>query len=266
MLEEFLSFTGLVAVVDILIVATLFYWLMLLIKGTRASRMVWGIGIIVVLYFVSQRAGLMTLHWILDYFLGSIIIVIIVVFQQDIKRGLVKMGGPFSSRGLHVGAEFIDEIAGAASALSIEKTGALVAIERKGDLIGVAEAGTWLDSRVSKELLMAIFNPDSPLHDGAVIVKDHRITRAGTILPLTDRELDRSLGTRHRAALGLTEEADSVVVVVSEKTGEISVAVGGSLEGGYDYERLVLRLKELFISATEPGHRPWWYFYRGTNG
>ncbi len=249
-MRAYLHFSHFLAVLDIALVAFILYWLMLFLKGTKALRMIWGIAIIVILYFVSKRAELLTLHWILSNFLGSIIIVVIVVFQQDIRRALMQMGRPFSSRGHMMSRGFLDEISSAVSTMSAEKTGALIAIEREVDLTEFVEAGIGIDSWVSKELFVSIFNPDSPMHDGAVIVKRQRVAKAGTILPLTEKELSASMGTRHRAALGLSEDTDAVVVVVSEKSGEISIAVDGTFEKGFDYEKLLLRLKELLVEDT----------------
>jgi diadenylate cyclase len=244
----FIHFSYFLAVLDIALVAVILYWMMLFLKGTKAQRMIWGIAVIVILYFVSMRAELLTLHWLLSNFLGSIIIVIIVVFQQDIRRALMQMGRPFSARSQMMSRGFLDEISSAMSTMSAERTGALIVIEREVDLTEFVEAGIGIDSWVTKELFISIFNPDSPMHDGAVIVKRQRVSKAGTILPLTEKELAPSMGTRHRAALGLSEETDAVVLVVSEKSGEISIAVDGAFEKGFDYEKLLLRLKELLVS------------------
>ncbi|MBE9531874.1 MAG: TIGR00159 family protein [Proteobacteria bacterium] len=249
---SYLHFSYFLAVLDIVLVAFILYWMMLFLKGTRAQRMIGGIVIIVILYFVSQRAELLTLHWLLSNFLGSIIIVIIVVFQQDIRRALMQMGRPFSSGGQIMDRGFLDELSSAVSTMSEERTGALIAIEREVDLTEFVEGGVGIDSWVSKDLLLSIFNPDSPIHDGAVIIRRQRLSKAGAILPLTEKELTSSMGTRHRAALGLSEETDSVIVVVSEKSGEISIATEGSFEKGFDYESLLLRLKDVLISGSEP--------------
>ena len=249
---SYLHFSYFLALLDIVLVAFILYWMMLFLKGTKAQRMIWGIGVIVILYFVSQRAELLTLHWLLSNFLGSIIIVIIVVFQQDIRRALMQMGRPFSSSGQITDRGFLDELSSAVSTMSAERTGALIAIEREVDLNEVVEGGVAIDSWVSKDLILSIFNPDSPIHDGAVILKRQRISKAGGILPLTDKELTGSMGTRHRAALGLSEDTDAVVVVVSEKSGEISIAMEGSFEKGFDYESLLLRLKDVLVTGVEP--------------
>lgn len=246
MLENIFSINSLVTVVDILLVAALLYWFMLMFKGTRAERMLWGIAIIIVLYFVSQRAELLTLHWILSNFLGSIAIFIIVVFQQDIRKALVHMGKPFSSRDVAVSRGVLEEITSAVSEMSKSRTGALIVIERSIDLSEFLEVGVDLDALVSKELLLSIFKPSSPMHDGAVLISSSRVARAGCILPLSDKELAESMGTRHRAAIGLAEESDAAIIVVSEQSGEITLVVEDAMHTGIDEDKLVADLKKLF--------------------
>ncbi len=237
---------GIVSALDILVVAMVVYWLILLVKGTRAEMMLWGLSVIVIVYFLSQRMGFYTLHWILTNFLGSIVIIIVVVFQQDIRRALMRMGRPFASRELMYPKEFLSEIINAVSALSERKEGALIVVEREFELKEIVETGVDIDAKVSEELLLSIFNPNSPLHDGAVVVRGGRVVCAGCILPLTEREMEKGIGTRHRAALGLTEETDAVVLVVSERTGEVSLVVGDDLESGLDSMALLTRLKQEF--------------------
>ena len=216
MIENILGFNAIVAALDIVIVAIILYWLMLMFKGTRAERMLWGIAIIVIVYFVSQRFELLTLHWILSNFLGSIVIFIIVVFQQDIRRALVQMGKPFSTREAMNAGGVLEEIVRTAQKMSETRTGGIIVLERSmdlGDFIS-EEAGVELDALVSKELVLSIFNTALPVHDGAVIVRNGRVSRAGAILPLTNKELSNpSLGTRHRAAIGLAEETDAAIIV-----------------------------------------------------
>ena len=250
-MKDFFNFSSFIAFLDIAIVTTLLYWLMILIKGTRAAKMAWGIGIIVVLYFASERAELLTLHWILEYFLGSIIILIIVVFQQDIRRGLMHMGRTFSKKGAVIESQSIAEITAALTAMSKVRMGALIAIERGVELAEIVESGVELDAKISKELLLSIFNPDAPLHDGAVIIKGEKAIMAGAILPLTDKELSTAFGTRHRAAVGISEESDSVVLVVSEKSGEISFVTGGVLEQNVSMDEILRRLRELHPEQSD---------------
>jgi uncharacterized protein (TIGR00159 family) len=252
MFEGILRRGTIIDILDILIVAVIFYWVMLLVKGTRAERMLWGLAIIVIVFFLSRRLEFFTLHWILNNFLASIVIIIIVVFQQDIRRALGHVGRPFSSRDHGHSAGFLDEIAKALASLSTNRIGGLIVIERGVDLRDFLDGGVDIDAKVSKELLLTIFNHDSPLHDGAVVIREGRIVQAGCILPLTAKELTEYMGTRHRAALGLTEETDAAVIVVSEKTGEVSLVVEERVETGPDLKVLLARLKKIFATGETP--------------
>lgn len=246
MLETILRLKNLAAVVDIIIVATILYWFMLTFKGTKAERMIWGLAVVVIVYFVSLRAELITLHWILSNFLGSIVVFIIVVFQQDIRRALVQVGRPFSMREAPVTGELIDEVVKAVASMARDKTGAIIAIERTIDLTDLIGSGVELDARLTRELLLSVFNPSSPLHDGAVVVRRGRAYMAGCILPLTEKELEKQMGTRHRAALGLSEEADAAIIVVSEETGEVTLVIEEKVFSGMNAERLQRELRALF--------------------
>jgi len=254
MLETIFSIGTLVTVLDILLVAALIYWFMLMFRGTRAERMLWGIAIIIVLYFVSQRVELLTLHWILSNFLGSIAIFIIVVFQQDIRKALVHMGKPFSSRDIAASMGVLDEITRSVDVMSKSRTGCIIVIERSIELAEFLEVGVEIDARLSKELLLSIFNPAAPMHDGAVLVSGSKVARAGCILPLTDRELpNKTMGTRHRAAIGLAEESDAAIIVVSEQTGEITLVVEDGINAGLDPDTLLGDLKKLFARGRRSG-------------
>lgn len=254
MIDKVFGFNSIVAALDIVIVAFIIYWLMLMFKGTRAERMLWGIAIIVVVYFASQRFELLTLHWILSNFLGSIVIFIIVVFQQDIRRALVQMGKPFSTREAMNKGGVLEEIVRASQKMSEARTGGIIVLERSIDLsdfIG-ENAGVALDARVSKELILSIFNTSAPMHDGAVIIRNGRIFKAGTILPLTNKELSNSFGTRHRAAIGLAEETDAAIIVVSEETGEITLVFEDGIYPDLGADRLLSDLKQLFAFKGYP--------------
>jgi len=243
---SFANFKIFVSALDILIVAIFIYWLILIVRRTRAERMLWGLGVVIIAYFVSLRFDLVTLHWILSNFLGSIIIFIIVVFQQDIRRALTQMGRPFIAREMKKTAgSLIDEVVDAVIAMSGKRTGCLIVFERAVDLSEIVGGGVEIDSAVKKELLMAIFNTKAPTHDGAVIITASRIFKAGGILPLSKSEITRSVGTRHRAALGIAEETDALALVVSEQTGEIAIAVDSRLNMRLKSEELVEALTEL---------------------
>lgn len=234
---------------DILVVAFIIYRVLLLIQGTRAVQMLKGFSVIFLVYFISQKAELMILHWILTNFLSSIILIIIVIFQHDIRRALTRVGTvPFFTYSETVDeSRVIDEIMKAAVSLANKKIGALIVLEREIGLKDYVDIGVKLDAAVNKEILNSIFLPNSPIHDGAVIIQDGRITAAGALLPLTANPVfDKSLGTRHKAAIGLTEETDSVIVVVSEERGKISIVEGGIITQDLDTEILRESLLKYF--------------------
>ena len=237
--------------IDILIVAFVVYRLILLVKGTRAERMLWGLAVIVLVYFVSQRMELFTLHWILSNFLSSIVIIVIVVFQRDIRRVLVQVGRTsFFSRGLGIKEELLEELTKAAFQMSKNKTGALIVLERDVGLGDYLDVGVEVDAKVSSEMVLSIFNPTSPVHDGAAIIRKGRISRVGCFLPLArDPEISKSLGTRHRAALGLTEDTDAVIIVVSEETGEVSLVVNREIIRDMDAGTFLKKLRDTFITS-----------------
>jgi len=252
---------SLIEVVDILLVAVVLYWVMRLVRNTRAERMLWGLAVIVLVYFVSDRVQLHTFHWILNKFLASIVLLVIVVFQKDIRKALGEMGRPFIGRKI-IETGFLEEVSKGVIAMSVGKIGGLIVIERGIDLLDFVDTGVKIDAEASRELLLTIFNPSSPLHDGAVIIRGGRIARAGSILPLTSRELTKSMGTRHRAAIGISEETDGVVIVVSEKTGEISVVVEETLEMGVEPVELLARLRSV-ITIDETASKGLFGRYRG---
>ena len=237
--------------IDILIVTFVVYRLILLVKGTRAERMLWGLAVIVLVYFVSQRMELFTLHWILSNFLSSIVIIVIVVFQRDIRRVLVQVGRTsFFSRGLGIKEELLEELTKAAFQMSKNKTGALIVLERDVGLGDYMDVGVEVDAKVSSEMVLSIFNPTSPVHDGAAIIRKGRISRVGCFLPLArDPEISKSLGTRHRAALGLTEDTDAVIIVVSEETGEVSLVVNREIIRDMDAGTFLKKLRDIFIAS-----------------
>jgi len=245
--------------IDILIVTFVVYRLILLVKGTRAERMLWGLAVIVLVYFVSQRMELFTLHWILSNFLSSIVIIVIVVFQRDIRRVLVQVGRTsFFSRGLGIKEELLEELTKAAFQMSKNKTGALIVLERDVGLGDYMDVGVEVDAKVSSEMVLSIFNPTSPVHDGAAIIRKGRISRVGCFLPLArDPEISKSLGTRHRAALGLTEDTDAAIIVVSEETGEVSLVVNREIIRDLDAGTFLKKLRDIFITGGEKRIFPW---------
>lgn len=237
--------------IDIVLVAFAVYWLLLLIRGTRAVQIMIGLLLLLGASLASQAFELTTLQWILDNFLASAVLIIIVLFQADIRRALARVGrGVFPSVASREDTQVVEEVARAAQSLAQRGCGALVVIERETHLSDLIEAGTAIDAAVKRDLLVSLFLPQSPLHDGAVVIQGGRVAQAGCILPLTLREeLPEGLGTRHRAAVGITEESDAVVVVVSEETRALSLVVGGVLAHGLDGARLREVLRDVLAGG-----------------
>jgi uncharacterized protein (TIGR00159 family) len=226
------------------------YWLLLLIRGTRAVQILVGLFVLIAALVASRVFELVTLRLILDNLLGPGVLIIVVLFQNDIRRALARMGrGLFPSVPAEQESQVVEEVVRAAQTLSRRRIGALVVLERETGLDDQIEAGTRVDAEVTKDLLVSIFVPTSPLHDGAVLIQNGRVSYAGSILPLTlKQELPEGLGTRHRAALGITEETDAVVIVVSEETSTISVVMAGEIVSGLDAPRLREALTEILSS------------------
>ena len=231
-------------IADIVLVFLLVYAVLKLLRGTRAAPMAAGLAAIVFLYWLSVKQDLATLEFVLSNGLLYIGIAIIVLFQSEIRQALITFGNrfrmPFSRqhRG-QFGEGVYDEVILAATTLASTKTGALIVIERNVGLKNVIDGGVQLDAELSYDLLLSIFNTASPLHDGAVVVRRHRIAAASCFLPLTlNPRLSRDLGTRHRAAIGVTEDTDAVAVVVSEETGLLSFVQRGDIKRGLDATKL----------------------------
>lgn len=234
---------------DIAIVALVIYEVLKAIRGTRAIQMAVGSALLVLVFYISRFGHLQTVDWLIRNLLPYIVFAAIVLFQADIRRALAHLGrAPFFRYFLtQEGAEeTIEELTVAASQLSAQRVGAIVVVERQIGLRNYVEAGLPVDAMLTYDLLLSIFQPKSPLHDGAVIVQNDRVAAAACFLPLTvNPQLARELGTRHRAAIGLTEENDSIAVVVSEETGRICIALDGKIEGPFDADGLRNRLKSL---------------------
>ena len=234
---------------DIAIVSLLVYELLALIRGTRAVQMALSGGFIVALFFLSRWLELETVNWLIRNLAPYVVFAAIVLFQADIRRALAHFGRAPFFRYLDRGQstpETIEEIVEAAASLAGRRTGAIVVIERQIGLRNYIEGGIPLDANVTYDLLGSIFQPGSPLHDGAVIVQGERVAAAACFLPLSvNPRVSRDLGTRHRAALGLTEENDAVAIVVSEETGTIALALNGALERRLTADQLRARLQAL---------------------
>lgn len=233
--------------IDILLVTAGIYWLLLLIRGTRAVQILVGLVVLIGLSLASELFQFAAVGLILQNFLSSAVLIIIVLFQHDIRRALARVGrGFFPSVSAQQESQMLEEVVRAAQSLAQRRIGALMVLERETALTDQVEGGTRLDAEVSKEILMSLFMPTSPLHDGAAVVVDGRIASAGGILPLTiSTDLPEGIGTRHRAALGITDETDALVVVVSEETAEISVAMGGEMMRGLDAPQLREVLRDI---------------------
>src|SRR5580698_10574817 len=241
---------------DILLVTYVVYRALLVLRGTRAMQMSFGLGVIVLVYLLSKWVGLITLFSMLNALLSSIIIVVVVVFQNDIRRGLLRVGARAFLGGIarQQESKAIDEVVAAATELARHRIGALVAFEQDANLDEfVVGQGTALDAAVQRDLLVGLFLPEglNKLHDGAVVIRNLRIAKAGVFFPMPDTKvLDKSLGSRHRAALGITEETDAVVVVVSEERGTISFCFNGNVVTNLDGASLRQALLGLFGQKT----------------
>ncbi|MBX3258212.1 MAG: diadenylate cyclase CdaA [Labilithrix sp.] len=242
----------LVDVADVLIVTYVVYRALLVLRGTRAMQMGTGLGVIFLIYVVAKWAGLVTLFNLLSSLLSSVILIVVVVFQNDIRRGLMRVGSRafFAGMARQQETRVIDEVVGASTELARHRIGALICFEQDANLDEfVVGQGTTVDAQVQRELLVSMFIPESlnKLHDGAVVIRNLRIAKAGVFFPMPDLKLlDKSLGSRHRAALGITEETDAVVVVVSEERGTISFCFNGNIAPNLDGAQLKQALLGLF--------------------
>ncbi len=236
---------------DIVIVTFIIYQLLQFLRGTHAVQMALGAFVLVLLYWLSVLANLQTVNWLLRTFLPFLVFGIIVVFQSEIRKVLAHLGKtplPFLGAVARRKEEVIDEVVLAATTLASTRTGAIVVLEREMGLRSYIETGISLDALLTYDLLISIFNPETPLHDGAVIIQGNRVAAAACFLPLTvNPELSRALGSRHRAAIGLSEDTDAVAVVVSEETGIISVVAEGRIRRELDGRQL----KQALLEALE---------------
>ena len=247
------------AVVDILLVAYLIYQLLLVVRGTRAAHILVGLSLVGVLYYTSRLAGLETLHNLTANLIPYSMLAILVLFQSEIRRTLGRLGRrPFFRVTQVTRSEAYDDVLLAIAHLSESRIGALIVVERDIGLRTFVESGVALDARLSYDLLLAIFHPGGPLHDGAAIIQQDRVAAAACFLPLTTNPaLASQLGTRHRAAIGVTEESDCVAFVVSEGTGRISIASAGAIDAGVPAEELRERVvKWLGAPAPRPAAQP----------
>src|SRR5438067_10510498 len=241
-------------VLEILLIAVVFYQFLLLVRGTRAAQMLVGIGTLAVLLFALRRLNLPVINWITDHLLPYSIFAIIVIFQAEIRHILAKIGRMITFSSSVADTESFEDVVMAANLFSQQRTGALIVIEREIGLRTYIESGVPMDARLSYDLLVTIFRPSAPLHDGAVIVQKDRIAAAACFLPLSmNPVLSNEMGTRHRAAIGITEETDAVAIIVSEETGQVSLAQAGQVQRDITLERLREHLSKLlhrYVPAT----------------
>ncbi|MEM9074151.1 MAG: diadenylate cyclase CdaA [Myxococcota bacterium] len=228
--------------IDIGIVAAIIYWGLVVLRGTRAMQMAIGVILVFIGYSIAQRAGFLTIWTMLDSLVTYLVLVVVVIFQEDIRRALMRVGRGPLFRGRRTAREtaVIEEVVKAASSLAQKRIGGLIVFERDATLDEFITEGTLLDATITKELLYSIFIPsfENPMHDGAVIVREGRVWQAGAVLPLSGGSHDRTLGTRHRAALGISEETDAVVIVVSEERGAMSLCFHGNIVRNLDADSL----------------------------
>ena len=247
---------GWTGAIEILILATVFYYTLKVFRGTRGSAIFTGLVILFVgLIVVTELTNMTTLSWLLQKLMGYFTIAMIVIFHPEIRRALARLGRQGNFVALKARRALADPVTDAALLLAARKIGALIAIEREVEAKGIQDTGTQMNCEVSAELLASIFYPGTPLHDGGVIISEDRIAAAGCVFPLTQKDdISRNLGTRHRAAIGMTEETDTIVVVVSEETGVISIAYNGRLKRGFDGPHL-RRILSTFLGREGSGLR-----------
>ncbi len=243
--------------VDILVVATIIYQAIRLIRGTRSMQMLLGLAVVFGAYLFSNAFQLLTLNWILNNFLTYIILILVILFQADIRRALTQVvRNPFVRTSPEL-LSVLGEVSRAAFIMAEKKTGALIAFEREIGLKNYIEVGRALDAKVSAELLLSIFNTATPLHDGAVVIQGGRLAAAACFLPLpSEHEVSGHYGTRHRAAIGLTRETDAVVLVVSEERGRVSLVLDGKISPVPSQTELRDRLRSLLHTAATAAPTP----------
>lgn len=254
-MPEVLTYIRWQDVVDILLVSFIIYRVILLIRGTRAVQMLFGIVILIVIYFSARELELLTLHWLLRNLFSGIFLIIIIVFQTDIRRVLTQVGKtPFHKQQDDSISNTLDVIIMTVQYLARRRIGGLIVLERETGLRDYIDSGHKINARLSMELLVSIFLPSSPLHDGAVIIHKGRIQTAGCLLPLSKNPyLSKRYGTRHRAAIGLSEETDAVILVVSEETQDISLVQQAKIRPMADETQLRTELEAIFIpKETQP--------------
>jgi diadenylate cyclase len=247
-----------ISVIDILLVAIVIYEFLALIRGTRAALILIGLSIVALAFYVSRMGELVTLNWLISRALPYAVFALIVIFVPEIRQALARLGRRMTlARSAAAEADAYDDIALAANLFAQNQTGALIVIQREIGLRTYIESGVALDAQLSYDLLATLFRPSAPLHDGAVIIQGDRVAAAACFLPLSmNPVLSTQLGTRHRAAIGITEETDAISIIVSEETGSISLAVAGTIERDLTVEQLRDRMSKLLRRYVPPTPLP----------
>jgi uncharacterized protein (TIGR00159 family) len=253
------------SIFDLLVVTLIVYWLLWVARGTRATQLIRGIAILLALaFFLGTSLQLTTLNWVLSQIWPALVVAVPVIFAPELRRALEQLGQTgawlhFSPSSEAIQERTVDELVRAAAQLARHRYGALIVLERETGLQNFVERGVPIDAHLTRQLLINIFYPNSPLHDGAVVIRDGRVSAASVVLPLTDNiSATGQLGTRHRAAIGVTEVSDALAVVVSEETGQIAVAHNGRLIRNLDQDRLRRVLRSLLRLDRPERERPGW--------
>ncbi|MDD9950109.1 MAG: diadenylate cyclase CdaA [Zetaproteobacteria bacterium] len=247
------------AVLDIALVAVVIYYVLLLVRGTRTAQVLAGVLILVGAFLLSSAAPLTVVNWVMNKFYSSIILILVILFQDDVRHGLGKIGKQSLIKGTdqNYSRVMLEEVSKAAFSLASRRVGALIVFERNIILSRYVDIGIPLDAKVSKELLMTIFVPQTPLHDGAVILQQGKLAAAGCFLPLTRMEdLSKDLGTRHRAAIGISQETDALVVLISEERGDVCWVVDGEIKSVQKKDQLTALLNKKLDESSQ-------FFLRG---
>lgn len=244
-------------ILEILALAILFYYIILFFRGTRGASILTGLGILlVILYITTEVFHLDALNWLLTKLSSFLVLAVLIIFQPEIRRALAELGKQHRFSSSAAESKMVEAVVQSMCLLAERKIGALVAIEREIGTRSVQETGTRIESPVSMELLSTLFYPNTPLHDGGVIIADNQIMAAGCLFPLSQREgLASTLGMRHRAGLGMSEESDALIIVVSEETGKISVAYKGHLSVGFSEDRLRKLLNKVLLRGPSARRR-----------
>lgn len=243
---------------DILLVAILIYQLILILRGTQGIQILAGMVILLVAYWGSRRLELYTLEWILESFVKSFLLIVIILFQADIRRVLSRVGRRAIIRQVLAEPRVMEEVSAAADSLANQRIGGLIILERQARLNEYLEGAIRLDALVTRELLISLFWPHSPTHDGAIVIQGDLILAAGCVLPLSRRPgIDKTMGTRHRAGLGITEKTDAVAIIISEERGQVSIAQGGKMTTNLSRVQLRQTLGEIFTREDDIEQKGW---------